>query len=588
MKINFLSSNIINQIAAGEVVERPANVIKELVENSIDASAKNISIAIDGGGIEKIVVSDDGLGIYSDQLHIALSRHATSKLKDDLSSIKYHGFRGEALPSIASVSKFLITSRVEKEEEGWSLRADGGTIQKPYPDSIRKGTRIEVSDLFYLTPARLKFLKTQRVEVQLIFEVVKRLSIAYPQIGFSLVSDGKVKLSFPSSKENFFSRIGSVLGKEFIDNSIEIEGVRNDAKITGLVCLPTYNKNTSKNNYIYVNGRYVIDRKLIGALRGAYRGFMSSNRFPVSVLNINIPSSNVDVNVHPHKTEVRFLDESNIKSLIVKSVSNALSDIGIKNSETTSTTALNAFEKFNSVNLGNQLLSNSKNDNINVEFKDNLNSTIEKSIFKPNAKTHKAEVIDEDFPLGSAVAQIYNTYIISQTKSGMIVTDQHAAHERIILEKIKLQLKQKEVKTQVLLIPEVIELNEMLIELLIEHSEQFKKLGLCFESFGAGSLIVREIPAILGEVNVFNLIQDLAENILDSENGSTLVNTLEEVCSSMACHTSIRAGRKLDIKEMNALLRTMELTPNSGQCNHGRPTYIKLNKTDIEKLFGRI
>ena len=315
---------------------------------------------------------------------------------------------------------------------------------------------------------------------------------------------------------------------------------------------------------------------------------MSSNRFPVSVLNISIPSSNVDVNVHPHKTEVRFLDESNIKSLIVKSVSNALSDIGIKNSETTSTTALNAFEKFNSVNLGNQLLSNSKNDNINVEFKDNLNSTIEKSIFKPNAKTHKAEVIDEDFPLGSAVAQIYNTYIISQTKSGMIVTDQHAAHERIILEKIKLQLKQKEVKTQVLLIPEVIELNEMLIELLIEHSEQFKKLGLCFESFGAGSLIVREIPAILGEVNVFNLIQDLAENILDSENGSTLVNTLEEVCSSMACHTSIRAGRKLDIKEMNALLRTMELTPNSGQCNHGRPTYIKLNKTDIEKLFGRI
>ena len=606
MPIRILPDKLVNQIAAGEVVERPASVVKELVENALDAGALRIDITLIDGGKTLIIVSDDGKGMTKDELNLCVERHATSKLEDDdLFHIKHFGFRGEALPSIGSVARLSISSRAKNASEGYKIEVSGTKKSDVMPAPISQGTRIEVRDLFYLTPARLKFLKTDAAEFGYCQDIIERIAMANPNVSFYLSHNDKQRLALNACQGDFFDarlrRLGEVMGRQFQENSLLINLERDWAKISGYVSLPTLNKANSLSEYLFVNNRPVRDKLLLGAIKGAYQDVLASSRYPYVALFIDVDPMYVDVNVHPQKSEVRFLDAAHIRSLLVgairqallagdKSTANTLDFAQFVHEEITSKTpALQSFEMHEDVrhipfNTPQKAHFQSRSLNITKDFPD-LNQLY-------SLKTDIKE--DQDIqgnampPLGFAKAQFHDTYIISQTLDSIIIIDQHAAHERIVMEKLKADLaSEHKVTTQMLLIPEIIELNASEKSRILENADNFEKLGLVVEDFGFKAVIVREIPALISGADTKKLIKDLASEINEWGNAFSLTDKLHHICATIACHGSVRAGRKLNIEEMNRLLRDMEKTPHSGQCNHGRPTYVELKLKDIEKLFAR-
>ena len=594
MTIRRLPETVINRIAAGEVVERPASVVKELVENAIDAGATRIDAVIRDGGQTLIVVSDDGHGMSAEDLTLAVERHATSKLPDDdLLAIESLGFRGEALPAIGAVARLSLTSRANGSDDAWTLSVEGGAIKGPEPAAHPKGTRIEVRDLFFATPARLKFLKTPRTEQTHAVDAVKRLALAHPEIGFAL-SDGErdlVKLPPASGDEASLDRLGRIMGKDFPDNAMAIDAEREGIKLSGYAGLPTLNRGNAQMQFLFVNGRPVRDRLLFGALRGAYREFLASERYPLVALFFELPGQAVDVNVHPAKAEVRFRDSGLVRGLIVGALKHALAKAGHRASTTVSKAALGAVRPGGGIppssGGGAGYASAGLRERAN-EFHRPLPDLDAPPSAPAGTPMDDQETVNlDDYPLGVARAQVHETYIITQTEDGIVIVDQHAAHERLVQERIKKALDSGGVPRQGMLIPEVVELDEGEQGQLLERADELTELGLVIEAFGDGAVVVREIPALLGETDIQGLVRDLADDLAAFDEGLALKQRLGDVCATMACHGSVRAGRRLNGAEMNALLREMETTPHSGQCSHGRPTYVELKLADIEKLFGR-
>ncbi|MBR1915662.1 MAG: DNA mismatch repair endonuclease MutL [Alphaproteobacteria bacterium] len=606
MSIRILPDKLVNQIAAGEVVERPASVVKELVENALDAGALRIDITLIDGGKTLIIVSDDGKGMTKDELDLCVERHATSKLEDDdLFHIKHFGFRGEALPSIGSVARLSISSRAKNASEGYKIEVSGTKKSDVMPAPISQGTRIEVRDLFYLTPARLKFLKTDAAEFGYCQDIIERVAMANPNVSFYLSHNDKQRLALNACQGDFFDarlrRLGEVMGRQFQENSLLINLERDWAKISGYVSLPTLNKANSLSEYLFVNNRPVRDKLLLGAIKGAYQDVLASSRYPYVALFIDVDPMYVDVNVHPQKSEVRFLDAAHIRSLLVgairqallagdKSTANTLDFAQFVHEEITSKTpALQSFEMHEDArhipfNTPQKAHFQSRSLNITKDFPD-LNQLYS---IKTDIKEDQDIESNAMPPLGFAKAQFHDTYIISQTLDSIIIIDQHAAHERIVMEKLKADLaSEHKVTTQMLLIPEIIELDILEKSRILENADNFEKLGLVVEDFGFKAVIVREIPALISGADTKKLIKDLASEINEWGNAFSLTDKLHHICATIACHGSVRAGRKLNIEEMNRLLRDMEKTPHSGQCNHGRPTYVELKLKDIEKLFAR-
>jgi DNA mismatch repair protein MutL len=604
MLIRHLPETLINQIAAGEVIERPAAAVKELVENSIDAGASRIEIFIREGGASLITVTDDGIGMTAEDLALAVERHATSKLPDnDLVHIASLGFRGEALPSIGAVSRLTLTSRLRNDNktEAASITVDGGKKSKVSPAAHPPGTKVEIRDLFYATPARLKFLKSPRTEAQNIRDVIEHLAMAYPDIRFKLMHDEKTVLDLPAAQQ--LERLQQLMGREFAENALRIEAERDGIRLTGYAGLPTLNRGTSQFQYFFVNGRPVKDRLIIGAVRGAYMDFLAYGRHPMLCLFLQIPSELVDVNVHPAKAEVRFQDSALIRGMIVGGLKHALAGAGHRASTTVAGQTLQSFQTPATSSAipwdGEYRQHQPSYKNLkgmaglpytgSYYSTDNLARTLPGLGADPGARSHAQEVDVEatDFPLGAACAQVHETYIVAQTKDGLVLVDQHAAHERLVYERMKRDLASGGIQRQPLLLPEVVEMDEPSVERLLSRKGELEELGLSIDSFGPGAVIVQEVPALLGTINIKNLVRDLADDIVTFGQTMALKEKLEEVCSTMACHGSVRAGRRLTADEMNALLRQMEKTPHSGQCNHGRPTYVELKLSDIEKLFGR-
>lgn len=616
MTIRRLPETLVNRIAAGEVVERPASAVKELVENAIDAGAKRIEIAIAAGGRQLISVSDDGKGMSADELPVAVERHATSKLPgDDLLNICWLGFRGEALPSIGAVSRLSITSRTADSESAWCIEVEGGKVGAVKPAAAGPGTRIEVRDLFYAVPARLKFLKSDRSEELAVQEIVRRLAMAHPDIAFSLQQDGRVAFRADALAGNLLeadlaarrlSRLEQILGRDFADNALAIAAQREEIRLSGHAGLPTFNRGNAQHQYLFVNGRPVRDKLLVGALRGAYADFLSHDRHPVVALFLDVPAEQVDVNVHPAKAEVRFRDPGLVRGLIVGALRHALAEAGHRASSTVAQAALGALrpQATQSLNLpfGNTVRWRGY-DNLrpatpglaeaaalyNAPQGDFSAQPAEAEPLAPGARDESATapVALQAYPLGAARAQLHETYIVAQTADGIVIVDQHAAHERLVYERMKQMLDGGQVPRQVLLLPEVVELSEAEAARLEARAVELAELGLVLEGFGQGAVVVREVPALLGEVAVAELVRDLADGLAEYDSVQPLKERLQDVCGTMACHGSVRAGRRLTMDEMNALLRQMEATPHSGQCNHGRPTYVELKLADIEKLFGR-
>jgi len=613
LDIRLLSENTINQIAAGEVIERPASAVKELVENAIDAGANNIDVVLTQGGRELISVTDDGCGMSAEELSLAVERHATSKLKeDDLSNIVTMGFRGEALPSIASVSRFTFKSRAVDSDDAWHIIIEGGKKSQVQPTALNTGSYVEVRDLFYSTPARLKFLKTDRTEFSQTLDVIKRLSMANPDIAFSLYDNDRKAFQVSAAQGELLDtrlrRLGSILGAEFTENALPVNAERENIKLTGYAGLPTYNRGNAQHQYLFVNGRPVKDKLLNGAVRGAYMDFLARNRHPVLALFLEVPTDMVDVNVHPAKAEVRFRESGVVRGLIVGALRHALSEAGHRASTTVSNAALGAFTQeranptmpFHSGRQQNFQIPSSGFSGEMSESSREYHAPIGNSAdsFAPpmgrnepleqEGSSYQSEPVNlSEFPLGAARGQLHETYIISQTENGIIIVDQHAAHERLVYERIKKHMAEDNVPRQVLLLPEVVEIDQGAIDKLIARQEELEALGLIFEVFGDGAIVVREVPALLGDTDIAGLVRDLADEISELNQALALKEKLEEVCSTMACHGSVRAGRRMATAEMNALLREMEETPYSGQCNHGRPTYVELKLSDVEKLFGR-
>ena len=577
--IKKLPDNLINQIAAGEVIERPSSALKELIENSIDAGASKISISLSEGGKTLIEVIDDGMGMNLHDLKMCLERHATSKINDgDLVHINSLGFRGEALPSIGSIANLVIESYDKLKDEAWQISIINNK-KNIEPSLIRFGTKVTITDLFLKVPARLKFMKTNATEIRYCKEVVKHLAMSHPKITFSLTIDSKIIFNWEKSEKADFegtkNRLYQVMGEDFIKSSVSVHIERDGLILAGMAGMPTLNRNTGREQYLFVNNRPVKDRNLIGALRGAYKGLIEHNRFPVAVLFLDILSQDVDINVHPAKVEVRFKDSGKVRSIIVSGVRKALEKAGLNTASEISNALIDK------MSFDEQVINDNSN-NINLK---NIN-------LSPSSRF--AENIDSEsfnnqrtYPLGSAIAQAHGTYIISETENGLILIDQHAAHERIVLEKIREGFLNSNIQKQILLIPEVVELSGDHFEVIIKYKDSLIKLGLVIEEFDNNAIVIREHPAILDKVNFSILIKDIAEEIIDFGSEFVLSERLDNICGNMACHSSIRSGRLLLTSEMNALLREMEVTPNSSQCNHGRPTFIKLSVTDIEKLFGR-
>ena len=602
MKIRVLSENTINQIAAGEVIERPASAVKELVENAIDAGAHNIQVVMIAGGRELISVSDDGRGMSGPELKLAVERHATSKLReDDLTDINTMGFRGEALPSIASVSRFSMTSRARNSEGAWVIEIEGGQKRDLQPAAWGQGTKVEVRDLFYATPARLKFLKAERTEFNYALDVIKRLAMAYPQISFSLMDGDRRAFRVSAVQGELLDirlrRLTAILGSDFGDNSLAIDESRENIGLTGYAGLPTFNRGNAQHQFLFVNGRPVKDKLLNGAVRGAYMDFLARNRHPVLALFLEVPTDMVDVNVHPAKAEVRFQDSGHVRGLIVGSLKRALADAGHRAATTIAGSALESFQPVS--NAPSFLQYSGKTSfptpptNYGAGLRDNardLQKPLAEGFAPPVGRVEGEVAVADDlmeFPLGAARGQLHETYIISQTKDGIILVDQHAAHERLVYERMKGHLLDKQVPRQALLIPEVVELEQGAVDRLVVRADELMDMGLCLEGFGEGAVVVREVPSLLGDTDIKGLVRDLADELMELDQALSLKERLEDVCSTMACHGSVRAGRRLNVTEMNALLREMEQTPHSGQCNHGRPTYVELKLSDIEKLFGR-
>lgn len=596
MTIRILPSNLVNQIAAGEVVERPASVVKELVENALDAGAKSIEVQLNDGGKSFISVTDNGKGMSREELDLAVERHATSKLPDDnLFNICFFGFRGEALPSIASVARMSITTRKKEDDCAWKIEVDGGKKSEVMPAAYNQGTRIEVRDLFFAAPARLKFLKTAAAETANCVDVVQRIALANPEVSFAFYVDGKKKFYYPAGSKDLFEarleRLGAVMGKDFRDNAILIDTERENLKISGYVSLPTLNKANSLSQFLFVNNRPVRDKLLLGAIKGAYQDVLAHGRYPMCALFFDLPPEDVDVNVHPAKAEVRFYDNNLVRGLLVSSIRNALARASNKTSNTLDLTKIASFDSveclseaaFNPspIKLGNYK---------SVNFSTTRQSALPELEYKFSVKVepeYEQASAEEFGPLGLAKTQVNDTYIISQTEDSLVIVDQHAAHERIVMEKLKAALNEHKPQAQMLLIPEVVELAMPEKNRILEGAQELAKLGLEVEEFGPKAVIVRATPALLGEVDAKELVTDLAEQMLEWGNGFELKEKLHLVCATMACHGSVRAGRRLNITEMNCLLRDMEKTPHSGQCNHGRPTYVELKMKDIAKLFDR-
>ncbi len=605
MTIRILPSNLVNQIAAGEVVERPASVVKELVENALDAKATKIDVHLNEGGKTLITITDNGKGMTADELALAVERHATSKLPDDnLFNICFFGFRGEALPSIASVARMAISTRTKDEDNGWKIEVLGGEKSEVMPTGYNQGTRIEVRDLFYAQPARLKFLKTAAAETAACADIIERIALANPMVGFSLYADGKRKLYYPPCEGDLFAsrieRLATVMGKEFKENSILIDVEREGLKISGYISLPTLNKANSLSQFLFVNNRPVRDKLLLGAIRGAYQDVLASGRYPMCALFFDVERQDVDVNVHPAKAEVRFYDNHLVRGLLVSAIRNALSRASGKTSNTLDLSQIarkedvfaNYQEKVmelrepefapSSIKFGNYQSINFGAGRRQADLPD-----LEYKFSVRTEEAKESENGDEIGELGLAKAQINDTYIIAQTPDSLIIVDQHAAHERIVMEKLKTGLNEHRPAVQMLLIPEIVDLSLPEKTRLLEAAKELSKLGLEVEEFGPAAVIVREVPALLGEVNVKDLVADLAQEMAEWGNGFELKEKLHLVCATMACHGSVRAGRRLNIEEMNRLLRDMEKTPHSGQCNHGRPTYVELKMKDISRLFDR-
>ncbi len=599
MSLRLLPETLVNRIAAGEVVERPASAVKELVENALDAGAGQVEVVLRDGGRSLIAVTDDGCGMTPEELALAVERHATSKLPDDdLVRIASLGFRGEALPSIGAVSRMTVTSRPAGAAEAWRLTVEGGRKAAPEPAAQGPGTRVEVRDLFFATPARLKFLKTPRTEYGHAEDVVARLAMAFPQVGFALSDGQRTTLRLTAAEGDLFdarlARLGAILGKDFAENALAIEAEREGLRLSGHIGLPTLNRANARHQYLFVNGRPVRDKLLHGAVRGAYRDFLAHDRHPLLALFLELPPEAVDVNVHPMKAEVRFRDPGLVRGLIVGACRHALSEAGHRASTTVAQAALGALRAAEapagaayayrppSTVLPRGLAE------AGAAYHAPLPELARPPVARgAEAPPDPASEPEPDYPLGAARAQLHATYIVAQTEDGIVIVDQHAAHERLVYERMKRELAETGVARQILLIPEVVELGEDPAARLLARAAELAEIGLVLEAFGPGAVVVREVPALLGQPDVQRLVADLADELAELDQAFTVKEKLEEVCGTLACHGSVRAGRRLNAEEMNALLRQMEATPHSGQCNHGRPTYVELKLADIERLFGR-
>ena len=616
--IRRLPPTLVNQIAAGEVIERPAAAVKELVENAIDAGARRIDVSLRDGGRSLIAVADDGAGMTPEELQLAIERHATSKLPDDdLVRISTLGFRGEALPSIGAVSRLSIASRPRDGAEGWSIAVEGGAVGAPAPAPLKQGTRVEVRDLFYATPARLKFLKGERAETQAAVDMVERLAMAHPTLSFTVSDSNRTLLRLEAAQGELFdarlARVGAVLGADFAENALAIDAGREGVHLTGHAALPTLNRGTAQAQYLFVNGRPVRDRLLLGAIRGAYSDVLPRDHHPVLALYLELPPEEVDVNVHPTKAEVRFRDPALVRGLIVSALRHAIAAAGHRASTSVGVDTLAAFVAQGDPSFQGGGQAGGQGGGLSrptgmplaspswfqtrgpvrppaglAESAAAWQAPIAADLARPSARAEAAvEEPAPDHPLGAARAQIHATYIVAQTGDGLVIVDQHAAHERIVYERMKAELLSGTVKSQGLLLPEVVELGEAAVDRLAARQQELAGLGLELEAFGPGAVVVRGVPALLGQADVPGLVQDLADALAEWDDARPLTERLAHVCATMACHGSVRAGRRMNAAEMDALLRSMEVTPNAGQCNHGRPTYVELKLADIEKLFQR-
>ena len=599
-EIRQLTDDAINRIAAGEVVERPASAVKELIENSLDAGASRIDVTYADGGKTLLRVVDNGSGIKSKYLSLAVSRHATSKIDGtDLLNIHTFGFRGEALPSLGAVGRLKITSRSSDADCAFEITVTGGKIGEVKPAAFASGTVVDLNDLFYATPARLKFLRSDRAESRAIADVVKRLAIAEPKVTFTLKDiskGGEGRLIFkydPDLGDHWRamkSRLAQVLGTNFTDNSIMINTEREEIKLFGYAALPTYSRGAAVQQFFFVNGRPIKDKLLIGALRAAYSDLLSSNRYPAVALFIECDPKRVDMNVHPAKAEVRFREPGVVRGLVVSGLKHILAESGHRSSSTIGHQMLGAFNGNIASNPDSKIAYQSVNNFNNQSKFQNLEQVKDNAavIEQINSSIAEEEKIDDEvFPLGMARAHLFENYILAQRANSLVLVDSHAAHERIIYEKLKELMLKDRIKTQTLLIPEIINLSESDVVRLLEFSDELKSFGLVLEAFGPGAIVVRETPALLGVVNAENLIKDILDELNDSDRSEILKIKIDAILSRISCHGSIRSGRRLKIDEMNALLREMEMTPHSGQCNHGRPTYVELSLSDVERMFGR-
>jgi DNA mismatch repair protein MutL len=611
MPVRQLSEAVVNRIAAGEVVERPASVVKELVENALDAGASRIDVLTDGGGRRLIHVSDDGEGMTRDDLALAVERHATSKLADeDLVAIATLGFRGEALPSIGAVARLAMATRHRSEAHAWSIEVDAGAKSELKPAALGQGTRVEVRDLFYATPARLKFLKLDRTEAEAVRDTVRRLAMSRPDVAFTLAGEERAPVTFAATLPGGtgrLTRLGDVLGADFRANAVAVAGEREGVVVEGFAALPTLTRANALGQYLFVNERPVRDKLLLGAVRAAYADYLPRDRHPLLALFVSVPPREVDVNVHPAKAEVRFRNAGLVRALIVHALKEALARDGTRAATTGGSAAIAALRSPGSFPYSARSRSGtwdwrrsparpgdprvSRTALRGGGFAEAAQAAFEVGTPAADhgAAVGVAELAEDglDYPLGAARAQVHDTYIVAQTDDALVIVDQHAAHERIVYEKLKAAIEKSRVARQILLIPEIVELDESDVERLLGRAEELGRYGLVLESFGPGAVALRETPALLGEIDGAGLVRDLAEHMSEWDETLPLERRLMQVASSMACHGSVRAGRRLKPAEMNALLREMERTPNSGQCNHGRPTYVELKLADIERLFGR-
>jgi len=611
--IRQLPPDAVNRIAAGEVIERPAAAVKELVENALDAGARTVRVSIEDGGLKRMIVEDDGCGMSGDDMRLALERHATSKLSPDesgridLLNIHTMGFRGEALPSIGSVSRMTVTSRAAGEDAA-EMFIEAGRIEGPKPAAFSgtglTGTRIEVRDLFHATPARLKFMKSERSETMAITDALKRLAMARADIGFSLESNGRNVFRYaahPDTPQGRLERLGAIMGRDFHDNALAIDADREGVRLTGFAGLPTLNRGNAQRQYLFVNGRPVKDRMLNGVIRAAYQDFLARDRHPMAALFVDLDPEYVDVNVHPAKTEVRFRDAGNVRGLIIGALRHALAAAGHRASTTVAAAALGKARtepaQADVFRPSTLWADRPHQPVIQPAYASPTRAPAPQSVSTPPSSDYdgglsarveaEPEAPATDHPLGVARAQLHETYVVAQTEDGIVIVDQHAAHERLVYEDMKRQMAAGGVKRQALLIPDIVELSEDEAARVLERTGELSELGLEIEPFGAGAICIRATPALFGEMDAAGLIQDLADDFAEYDAGLALKERFEDVMGNMACRGSVRAGRRLNAQEMNALLRQMEATPHSGQCNHGRPTYVELKLADIERLFGR-